>query len=406
MPRASAKATAIFILFAFTSGTNIVVPLLPLYQQDIGFSNGTFTALYTVYAACVLPGLLLLGTISDRVGRKPVVVPAMLVMVAGTLTYVFGYEHLWLLFLARALHGLASGAFVGNMTAYIVDLGGEARRVQSARSAALTFTFGLAFAPAMSGIVSELTGDSVTIPWLVHSSLLAVALVALVGLPETVQDREWRFVAPQVGLPQRTRWFFFVFAAPAGFLCFGLSVLGAGPLPILMRAELDLTSTLAAGLAPGLLLLCSGLAQWKSAGLQAEPAARASLLLMAAGLLVAAISPYPGSPVLLFAGAAVLGAGYGLGFGAIITLAARAAPPDARGSVLSAWYLIAYLGFSTAVIYGYGSLVWGVRDTYLVVAVVLSVLAVAAAGPAYRLAAEGAHRSSYPQAPLPGREGL
>jgi MFS family permease len=172
-----------------------------------------------------------------------------------------------------------------------------------------------------------------------------------------------------------------------------------------MRAELDLTSTLAAGLAPGLLLLCSGIAQWKSAGLRAEPAARASLLLMAAGLLLAAVSPYGGGAVLLFGGAAVLGAGYGLGFGAIITLAARHAPPEARGSVLSAWYLTAYLGFSTAVIYGYGSLQWGVRDTYLAVAVVLSVLALAAAGPAYRLASEGARGKSSPRPLSQGERG-
>jgi MFS family permease len=392
-PIAIAPATrGLFVLFVFTSGTNIVVPLLPLYQEDLGFSNGTFTALYTVYAVCILPGMFLLGTISDRMGRKPVVLPAMLLMAAGTLTYIFGHDSLPLLFLARALHGLAAGAFVGNMTAFIVDLGGDDRRLESARRAALTFTFGLASAQIMSGAVSEITDDSVVVPWVLHLCLLIAAIAVLIGLPETVQERRFEFRRPQIGLPPGTRWFFFLFAAPAGFLLFGLSVLGSAPLPILMRAELDLTSTLSAGLAPGLLLLCSGITQWQSARFHAEPAARWALVLMAAGLMTAALSPYVDSPVLLFLGAGVLGAGYGLGFGAVITLAADAAPADARGSVLSAWYLCAYLGFSTAVIYGYGSLEWGVSDTYLALAGILSFMALLVAGPAYRVAAEGARR--------------
>ena len=71
---------AMVALLVFTMGTSIITPLLPLYAGQFHLSNGTLTLLFATYTATVVPTMLVAGSASDRLGRKRVLLPAMLVL--------------------------------------------------------------------------------------------------------------------------------------------------------------------------------------------------------------------------------------------------------------------------------------------------------------------------------------
>ena len=69
--------SATLALLIFTMGTSIVTPLLPLYQTRFSLSDGQITLLFAAYTLTVVPTMLVMGGISDRIGRKRVMLPAM-----------------------------------------------------------------------------------------------------------------------------------------------------------------------------------------------------------------------------------------------------------------------------------------------------------------------------------------
>src|SRR4051812_17268617 len=110
---------AIFVLFAAASSAPS--PLYVVYQQQWGFSASTLTGVFAVYVLGLIASLLVVGALSDHVGRRPVLVAAIgLEAVALLLFFVAG--DVSLLFVARLLQGIATGAAMTTLGATLVDL--------------------------------------------------------------------------------------------------------------------------------------------------------------------------------------------------------------------------------------------------------------------------------------------
>jgi MFS family permease len=104
---------AVLILFAL--GTSLITPLIPLYQERDGFGD-TVVALFMIcYVVALVPSMLTLGQLSDRIGRKPVLIGGLLVLGAAQ-AYLALEPSLAGLLVARGLQGLAMGAFGGTCT--------------------------------------------------------------------------------------------------------------------------------------------------------------------------------------------------------------------------------------------------------------------------------------------------
>lgn len=119
-----------FVLMVFTAGTSMVSPLLPLYQEEFGLSNGAVVLVFVIYTFAVTPSMLALGNLADQAGRKTVIWPAMLVLTFASLLLA-GAPGPFALYLGRVLQGLALGAFLGNCTAYIVDLAESSQKARA-----------------------------------------------------------------------------------------------------------------------------------------------------------------------------------------------------------------------------------------------------------------------------------
>src|SRR6202000_183557 len=98
-------------------GANQFSPLLIEYRYDLSLSAGTLAGIFGIYAAALIPGLLIGGPVSDRIGRRPVVLPFVVLSPLATLMLMLGPRSLPVIAAGRALAGLCSGGVVGSARA-------------------------------------------------------------------------------------------------------------------------------------------------------------------------------------------------------------------------------------------------------------------------------------------------
>ncbi|MBO2456128.1 MFS transporter [Actinomadura violacea] len=168
--------TAVFVL------SNAATPLYVLWQRDIGFSKGTLTVVFAFYIVGLLGSLLVSGVLSDRLGRRPVLLPALALALlacgvfatAGTVTA---------LIVARLLTGIAVGATVSAGMAAVTDVAGPHRRRLAALLASSAMVFGAGLGPLLSGVLSEtLPAPAVTV-FAVEAVLLVTAVLVVMRMP-------------------------------------------------------------------------------------------------------------------------------------------------------------------------------------------------------------------------------
>src|SRR5581483_536355 len=107
------------LLFAAAFGTNVSTPLLLAYRDRLGLGAPTMTAIFGVYALGLAPSLLLGGPASDRYGRTRLLLPAVLGTALASLLFLPGADSVPMLFVARFVQGLASGAAFSVASAWL-----------------------------------------------------------------------------------------------------------------------------------------------------------------------------------------------------------------------------------------------------------------------------------------------
>jgi hypothetical protein len=263
----------------------------------------------------------------------------------------------------------------GPATAWVQDLsGGDAL---SARRAALALSAGFGLGPVVAAFLAQWAGDPLVVPYLPHLALGTAALAIGLTAPGTRQagqpgpaGRRW----PPAAL--RTREFWLGVALPAPFV-FGTVSLAIVVLP----EEVTSARTLSAGYA-GLMTILAF-----AAGIGVQPAARrlaarrphvgiiAGLGAAAAGAAVSVAAVAGPSQMLAGLGAALLGLAYGLCLVCGLHQAEQLAGPRDRGTVLAAYYVLAYLGFAAPYAVDGLNAALGKPGTFAVLAGVATVLA-------------------------------
>jgi MFS family permease len=167
---------AVFVL------SNAPTPLYVVWQRTIGFSSATLTAVFACYIVGLLGALLVAGVVSDRVGRKPVLLPAVAAAMVACALFAVA-QSVALLALARLLTGVAVGAAVSAGMAAVTDVGGPDRRRVAALAASTAMVLGAGSGPLLAGILSEaLPGPTVTV-FVVEIAVLATAFAVTARLP-------------------------------------------------------------------------------------------------------------------------------------------------------------------------------------------------------------------------------
>ncbi|MBK5331291.1 MAG: MFS transporter [Ilumatobacteraceae bacterium] len=167
-------------------GFGIIVPILGRYAERFGASGLTVGLLFASYSLAQLLFAPLLGRLSDRIGRKPVIVISLIGTAVGSfMTGAAGV--LWLLFAGRIVDG-ASGGSLSVAQAAVADLAPEEDRPGLIGMLGAAFGVGFVLGPAIGGLAA-LGGPHV--PFYVAGVLASInAIAAMVRLPETRQPRD------------------------------------------------------------------------------------------------------------------------------------------------------------------------------------------------------------------------
>src|SRR5512143_1183415 len=182
MPKSRSPLVIIFItIFIDLVGFGIVIPVLPLYAERYGASEATVGILLAVYSAMQFLFAPILGRLSDRYGRRPVLLVSLLGTVAGYLVFAFA-RSLGALFLSRLLDG-ATGGNIATAQAVIADTTTREERAKGMGMVGMAFGLGFIFGPAIGGFTVKL-GEAG--PGIAAASLSFVAFLwTAFRLPET-----------------------------------------------------------------------------------------------------------------------------------------------------------------------------------------------------------------------------
>ncbi len=177
-----ALSTVAFTLFLDLAGFGIILPILPYYAESMHASETAVALLATAFSAAQFVMSPVLGRISDRHGRRPVMLLSIAGSVASALVLGFA-DVLWLVFAARIVAG-SSKANVSTAHAYVADLIPQEQRAKYMGMMGAAMGMGFVFGPAIGGLLAI---DSMpALPFFVAAALSAVNWVmAAIWLPET-----------------------------------------------------------------------------------------------------------------------------------------------------------------------------------------------------------------------------
>ncbi len=377
-----------FVLTATMLGTTLPTPLYVIYQSQWHFSSGIVTVIFASYAAGVLGALLLAGRSSDQVGRRPVLAAALAFSAVSTVVFILAPGLGWL-FVGRILSGLSAGLVTGTATAALTETyeGSSSRRASMVATAANMG--GLGLGPLVAGLFAQYGPSPTVLVFEVYLGVLAVAVIGLTAVPETVSARrklDLRFTGLGIPVAGRSE---FIAAGVAGFAAFALLGLFTALAPSFLGVILHQHSHAVGGAVVFAIFGTAVLAQLVLGRFPSRPVIGAGLgaFLVALALIVAALSE--ASMALFLAGTIVGGVAVGAVFIGSLSTANRLAPVEVRGRVVSTYFVFAYVGLTIPVIgVGIGSEYFGDFRAVLVCSIVLAVLCVVSMAGIHRAAAD------------------
>ncbi len=347
-------------LLAAAWGSNQFTPMLLVYHRTLGLGTGTLEALFGAYAIGLVPGLLIGGPFSDARGRRAVVLTAAAISVAGSVALAAAGHSTGLVFAGRLLAGVSSGAMFSAGTAWLRELSaldGEAGRHAIARRAVVAMTAGFALGPLVAGVLAQWAPAPGVVPYLPHVALAGLVVALVARAPETVPAGR-AATAAAAGLSRSDRSRFRRVVVPTAPWVFAAPAIAFALLPSAIGAEHATDGT---ALVAAITALCavSGVAI-QPLGRRLEHHARLTgLLVLAAGLGLAAVTVSAGAVWLLVPCAIVLGCAYGLSLVAGLAEVQRLAGDEGLARLTAVFYAFTYIGFAAPYLLALGAHVTG-----------------------------------------------
>ncbi|MDB5375947.1 MAG: major facilitator superfamily protein [Rubritepida sp.] len=329
-------------LATILAGSTAPTPLYRLYQEQWGFPHVTLTLIFAVYALSLLAALLTVGSLSDHVGRRPVIFASLVTSALAMWIFVHAGSPEALI-AARIVQGFSAGAAASTIGAALMDADRARGPLINSVAPFSGMTVGALGASALASFAPAPT----QLVFLILLGAFAVLSVAVWWMPETGMRRPgaWASLPPHILVPPHAKGPLLAIT-PVNVAAWSFGGFYLSLVPSLVRATTGLTSPLVGGVvvatltlsAAGAVLLFRGWAPDRNLA----TGAWALILGVATTLLGAQLSLVP----LMMAGAVFSGAGLGASFfGASRTIMPLAGPRE-RAGLLAAFYVQCYLAFS------------------------------------------------------------
>jgi hypothetical protein len=346
-PRAAAAA-----MFACGWGGNQFTPLLLLYRRTGGYSALSVDAFLGAYVIGLIPGLLLAGPLSDRHGRRRVMVVGTAASAVASAVLAFGADGPGPLYAGRLLTGVAVGIAMSVGSSWVKELSASsADTTVGARRASLWLTAGFGLGAGVAGCLAQWAPWPTVLPYLVHIALTLPALALLPWVAETRRESGGppRGILRDLRVPRHGRRRFRLLVLPMAPWVFGAAGLAYAVMPQLVDSRLG---------GWGLLYATALTVLYLGTGVAVQPLAKrldrmdggpdpavVAMSVLAAGAAACAADAVLRSPLLALLAAVVLGAGYGIAVVTGLLEIQRMAPAEDLAGLTGVYYALAYAGF-------------------------------------------------------------
>ncbi len=361
-----------FFLFAASAPS----PLYSIWAATWHFPPSTLTEIYAVYAFGALAALLVTGRLSDHVGRRPVVVIALLIQIAGGLAFILA-RGVAELYVGRTLQGIATGVGASTINAWLLDLQPREDPRLGSLVGGIAPIAGLAAGALGAGLLVQYAPEPLHLVFWLLAIVFALAVAAMFVVADVAPRRGgWlQSLRPVLGVPHQAR-SVFIALAPSLIAVWALGGLYLSLGPSLAISLLRTDSHVAGGAVVAALLGAGAIASALVASADPRTIVTRGSLLLVIGVALTLFAVAIGSTLGLYAGSILAGLGFGPAFSGIFRSLAPLAPPDKRGALVASIYVVLYLSFSVpTIIAGIAVGSYGLVDTTYAYGVIVMLLA-------------------------------
>lgn len=337
----SARVFLALTLLCFLAASSAPTPLYHLYQETLQFSSATLTLIFAVYALSLLAALLTVGSLSDYLGRKPVIFTALLLELLAMVLFIQADSVAWLL-AARIVQGFATGMATSVLGAALLD----EDRQQGPLVNSIAPMLGMACGALGTSLLVVFEPQPLHLVFWILLGLFALQALYLARLPERVQPMPgaWASLRPTLHVPRQARRALWL-ALPVDVAVWATGGFYLSLAPSLVHEATGSTSNLAGGGLVAVLTVSGALAMFSLRNRSAGAILRLGSCLLALGVALLLWAVHRASLPLFFIGTLVAGSGFGSGFLGAVRSVVPLALPHERAGLMSAFYVLSYLAF-------------------------------------------------------------
>lgn len=342
--RRLAFGSAVVTLTAAFGATAVPVPLLNIYREDEGFTNAAISMTVVAYMVGTIVALLVLGRLSSHVGRRPVAIATLALLIIGSVV-LLDVHSITALFIGRLLMGVAAGLASTGMTSYVVDTApttpGWLASVASSQGSMLGITLGA----VGSGALVQYAPWPRTLVYLVVIVMLLVCSVLIVASPETVTRNPgvWASLRPRIHVPVRVRHLVPV-AAVIFLATWAMGAFYQAFVPALTIEQLGNRNALVIGLVFAAYMAPSVLGAPIVGRFSPAGGQRLGMIVFVVGMVGIISALATGGLLVFIAASSVAGAGQGIAVSASVHALLHGSSVVDRAPIFAAIYVLCYSG--------------------------------------------------------------
>ncbi|WP_306803745.1 MFS transporter [Providencia sp. PROV129] len=336
--------TSIFMLvLAFSS---IPTPFYHMYQTQFLFSTFTLTIIFSVYALSLLITLVVVGAISDNIGRKPIIlISLILILLADGLFYLA--DSVIFLILARSVQGIGTALATSTLCSAIIDV----NKPLGSRINSFAPMAGMAVGMLISCTVVTYSRYPLKTTFLIVGLILCVSLVTLIFTTETVNKNKitLQVFKPSLRMPASSRQRFTLISS-INISLWMLSGFYLSLMPSLLTAAFGDINIWVSGSAFLFLTIFASITIIFIKKIQYDGLMKVGILLLVVGIVFLLFGVNTNRVALLFVGSALAGIGFGICFMKEMEVLLMGVDGTVKSRVLSVFYIESYLAFCLPVL--------------------------------------------------------
>ncbi len=340
----SQRSSLVFLaltLLTFLAASSAPTPLYHLYQEGLHFSAGMLTLIFGVYAISLLAALLTVGSLSDHLGRKPVIFAALVLDMLAMVLFINEGSVAWLI-AARTLQGFATGMATAVLGAALLDTDRQHGPLVNSVAPLL----GMACGAMGSSLLVEFAPRPTQLIYWTLFVLMLLQAAYVWRLPETVSRIPGALASlrPTLHVPPQARRALWV-SLPVDIAVWAMGGFYLSLAPSLVRAATGSTSNLIGGALVAVLTLSGALMIFSLRHRAADKVLRLGASLLAIGVALILTAVHSASLPLFFIATLIAGSGFGAGFLGALRSVVPLTLPHERAGLMSAFYVLSYLAF-------------------------------------------------------------